>query len=269
MNNVPIFIGGQMKSGTTMLRMLLSKHSNIFSGLETYWFTDDISKKYMIPDNRSVLKLKEFYNLTDNEIKLIILQTNKNSKPFVNNFFNHLLKKSNKNRWLEKTPDNIKYLKLINDNWNSYKFIHVLRDFRDIYASWKVSKKHDIKYYIKQVKSCYDPNLDILGKKTDTYFEVKYENIINDCRKQIKRILFYLEENFQANCLELDLENSKKEFEKVYKVSGKKSITLKSTQEPINKKKINHYKSILTKDEISYIEKELEIYFKIFDYKMS
>ena len=255
-----------MKSGTTMLRMLLSKHSNIFSGLETYWFTDNIFEKYMIPNNGSILKLKEFYNLTDNEIKSIILQTNENSKPFVNNFFNHLLKKSNKKRWLEKTPDNIKYLNLINNSWNSYKFIHVLRDFRDIYASWKVSKKHDLNYYVSQVKSCYEPNLDILGKKTDMYFEVKYENIINDCRNQIEKTLLYLGENFETDCLELDLENSNKEFEKVYKVSGKKSITLTSTQEPMNNKKINHYKSVLTEDEIFYIEKELDVYFDLFGY---
>ena len=34
MNNKPIFIGGLMKSGTTLLRTMLSNHRNIFPALK-------------------------------------------------------------------------------------------------------------------------------------------------------------------------------------------------------------------------------------------
>ena len=34
----PVFIGGMYKSGTTLLRMMLSQHSDMVSGLETFWF---------------------------------------------------------------------------------------------------------------------------------------------------------------------------------------------------------------------------------------
>lgn len=37
-NNAPIFIGGLYKSGTSLLRAMLGQHSNIASGLETFWF---------------------------------------------------------------------------------------------------------------------------------------------------------------------------------------------------------------------------------------
>lgn len=48
-NNSPIFIGGQMKSGTTLVRALLSQHPNIFGGLETHWF--DLPSKVDINDS--------------------------------------------------------------------------------------------------------------------------------------------------------------------------------------------------------------------------
>lgn len=268
MNNTPIFIGGQMKSGTTMLRMMLSRHSNIYSGLETYWFLDDLYQDYMKSNNNSVKKLQEFFDLSENDMKSIIVTTKKNDKPFVHNFFNHILKNTSKNRWLEKTPDNIKYLNIINDNWSEYKFIHVLRDFRDIYASWKLSNKYDLNYFIDQVKSCYASNLDKIGKESDKYIEVKYENIIRHREYEVKRILSFLGEDFEVECTELDTDNAKKEFEKVYQVSGKKSVTLASTQKPISDNKIGQFKAVLSKDEISTIEKELFKYFELFGYEI-
>ncbi|MBT5190889.1 MAG: hypothetical protein HOM07_00975, partial [Rhodospirillaceae bacterium] len=40
-NTSPIFIGGLMRSGTTLFRAMLSQHSAIASGLETHWFDID------------------------------------------------------------------------------------------------------------------------------------------------------------------------------------------------------------------------------------
>ncbi|MDZ7696604.1 MAG: sulfotransferase [Deltaproteobacteria bacterium] len=41
----PIFIGGLYKSGTSLLRAMLSQHSSIVGGLETFWFDLDFSGK--------------------------------------------------------------------------------------------------------------------------------------------------------------------------------------------------------------------------------
>jgi len=268
MINIPIFIGGQMKSGTTMFRMMLSRHTNIYSGLETYWFLDDLYINFNVLNNKSIIKLQGFYNVSNSDIKKIIKVTNNNKKPFVHNFFNHILSTNSKKRWLEKTPDNLKYLNLINENWKEYKFIHVLRDFRDIYASWKLSNKYDLNYFINQVHTSYEPNLYILGKETDQYQEVKYENIIVNRNYEVRRNLSFLGEHFETKCTELDIKNSKKEFETVYKFSGKKSNTLISNQEKINNNKIGHYKTVLSNEEVFIIEKELKNYFKLFEYEI-
>lgn len=223
----------------------------------------------MLPQNNSVKRLQYFYELADSDLVCIKEATKYNATPFIQNFFEHILKKNLKNRWLEKTPDNLKYLGLIEKNWQTYKFIHVLRDFRDIYASWKLSNKHNLDFFIDQVKLSYERNLDVIGQNTDRYLEVKYENIIKNRVNEIKRILCFLDEEFEALCTELDADNARIEFEKVFKFSGKKSATLTSTQQEINNSKIGHYKQVLTCEEIRRIEAELQKYFELFEYKVN
>ena len=118
------------------------------------------------------------------------------------------------------------------------------------------------------MKAAYQTNLFILGKETNNYLEVKYENIIANRNYEVRRVLSFLGEDFEIKCTELDLENSRLEFEKVYKVVGYKSNTLSSTQEPINNNKIGHYKTVLSKEEVFTIEKELKNYFEIFEYRI-
>jgi hypothetical protein len=268
MQTSPIFIGGQMKSGTTMLRMLISKHSNIFSGLETQWFKKELYIEYSKKNNPAINKIKNFYDLNDIEIEHIIDNIDKNKSLFLDELFNYLAKRESKSRWLEKTPDNIEYYELISKNWVNYKFIHNIRDFRDTYASWKLSNKYDLDFFLKKVKLSLEPNKNILGKNSYCYYEVKYENLVLNTKEIMKDVLTFLEEDFEEECTILDNDLAKKEFNKVLKTANKESQTLISTQEPINNKKIGHYKNVLTDYEIKTIETELAEYFDIYEYKV-
>lgn len=266
MPNSPIFIGGQMKSGTTMLRMLLARHSNIFSGLETYWFDDDLYQNHNAINNPSVEKICEFYDVSTEELSSIIQITAQNENLFIHNFLEYCMRREEKNRWLEKTPDNIKQIKTIERNWDVYKFIHVLRDFRDIYASWKLSKKYSLSFFLDQVHLCYSDKQELLATRTEKYLEVKYEKLVTESYQVIHEILSFLDEPFEEACTSLSMQTSKADFDKVFIATGKKSTTLLSTQQPINSKKIGHYKTVLTLDEIHHIEKELYMYFNKFGY---
>ena len=99
---------GQMKSGITMLRMMLSRNSSVYSGLETSWFLDGLYAKCNHELNKYIDKLKIFFNISTAEMNLIINETKCKNNVFINNFFNFIIKKENKNRWLEKTPGNLK-----------------------------------------------------------------------------------------------------------------------------------------------------------------
>ena len=46
----PIFIGGMFKSGTSLLRAMLGRHSRLFAGLETQWLAQD--RQGITPEDR-------------------------------------------------------------------------------------------------------------------------------------------------------------------------------------------------------------------------
>jgi hypothetical protein len=266
MPNTPIFIGGQMKSGTTMLRMLLSNHTNIFSGLETYWFNRGLTHAYSEKTNIDIEKIKKFYSLSNQEIDLIINATIKNQLPFVNNLLNFCASRAGKLRWLEKTPDNVLHYDLIRKLWPESKFIHVIRNFKDIYASWKISKKHNLSYFIAHVETCYR-NIDhLLGTASNHYFEVKYEDLVLNREYSMRNIVKYLNEPFEPSLLELDNERAKHEFEVVLNFTGKKSNTLMSTQQQVNHNKIGQYRRILTQEECNIIDTKLANYIDKYSY---
>ena len=263
MNYDPIFIGGQMKSGTTMLRALIGQHDYIYGGLETHWFNIDgnINNK-----NTIITKLALFYELDTFELEKIFLNYKNSNTHFIDSFLKYNTLKNNKRRWVEKTPQNISHIDLINEYWDNYKFIHVLRDFRDIYASWKMSNKGDVNFFIESVKSSY-VNLEKY-RSNPNYFEIKYEELVINPKESISEILVFLRENIDTKCFEINTKVSKIEFDKVKNITGKESNTLKSTQKKIFSSKISQYKEILTNEEINIIEFELELYFKLFGYKI-
>jgi protein-tyrosine sulfotransferase len=267
MKSEPIFIGGQMKSGTTMLRMLISRHSKIYSGLETHWFKNELLNNFQRKDNKSIEKLKKYYGVADAEMNSIINHAT-SSKNFIDSFFTYLLKRSSKDIWLEKTPENVNYIDLIEEKWFRYKFIHVIRDFRDVYASWKLSNKYNLEYFVDNIKKTYFNIDDLLGRQTDKYFEIKYENLVLNTKSSMKELFQFLHQDLEEKCTKLDNEVAKSDFEKVKKIAGKESQTLISTQQPINNNKIGQYNKVLNAEEIFFIEKELKDYFILFNYNI-
>jgi protein-tyrosine sulfotransferase len=259
----PIFIGGQMKSGTTMLRALLSQHKNIFGGLETHWFNIDINAQR---EDEKIKKLALFYEFDENQIDEIFQNYNQTNKHFIDVFLSYAARNKSKERWIEKTPQNIDNIELMQKNWESFYFIHVLRDFRDMYASWKGSGKCNVDAFVEIVKISYQ-NFDKY-RSSKNYLEVKYEDIVVETEGCIDNILNFLNEDLDGNCYKINTNNSKVEFDKVRKITGKESNTLKSTQRPIFNTKIAQYKKILTIEEIDTIEQELGEFFYMFEYNI-
>ena len=57
-----------MKSGTSLLRKLVSRHPHIYGGLETHWFTDEFVNNWK--DGNSVRQkwLLEFFDVQEMEV---------------------------------------------------------------------------------------------------------------------------------------------------------------------------------------------------------
>ena len=151
--NSRIFVVGCPRSGTTLLQSLLAGHSDVFSFPESHFFNHLVPyatwRKYLGLARPGIEKhlnkfckkagIKKDFSLGESVIPVRI-------KKCVREFIN-LLDKRAKNKgvktWVEKTPIHLHYISTIEYYIPDAKFVHVVRDGRDVVASMhKVTHEH-------------------------------------------------------------------------------------------------------------------------------
>ena len=164
--NIPIIIAACPRSGTTLLLSILDAYPNIHAiQRQTYAFC---SWKEKIPD-----RLDRLYR------EMILHKIS-----------------SNTNRWLEKTPKNIKYFEeILNYYRDDVKIIHVIRDGRDVITSMHPKHKPN-QYWVSPRRWIDDVNLGLKFEEYPNVLTVKYEDIINNFNTEIEKLSEFLGENY-------------------------------------------------------------------------
>jgi hypothetical protein len=169
----PIIIFGSPRSGTSYLRAVLSEHPEVFISQETKVFTwarqaievDVRDKRYFL-NNRRIFESK----LAPWARELIL------------DFYRTLGK--GKFYWGDKNPHycaNQWQLKLITRLFEGTRFLHIIRDPRDVVASlvskgWvDVEQAHQV--WIKHVETGSEFGASL---PEGQYYEVRYEELFND-----------------------------------------------------------------------------------------
>jgi len=130
----PIVIGGCGRSGTTLLRVMLDSHRRICCGPESSVFR----RRALDPD-----ALAERFGFGVAEVRAI--HDEARSRPeFIEAFAALCLRKAGKARWAEKTPRNIGHLREIFRSFPDARFVHVLRDGRDVVCSLRTHPRHRV-----------------------------------------------------------------------------------------------------------------------------
>lgn len=254
MNKSPIFIGGLMKSGTSLLRVLLARHPNIFGGLETHWFSSDILQNWRDSNLSRNKLLRDFYEVPE-DIYKNLQDSAADGIDFFSRFMEYCTRRAEKQRWVEKTPDNILQLPLIQQTWPSAKFIHVVRDYRDVYASWKKNQKRDLSFFLEQVHRVMAVVGDLVGSRTDFYMEIDYQDLVLDTTNTLRDILEHIDEPWVKG---IDSYTGDSQvYEKVLNVVKKSSSTALSLKKPIFSTSIGQWKKILSPEEVLAIETNL------------
>ena len=265
MADTPIFIGGLMKSGTSLLRKLVSRHPNIFGGLETFWFSEEFTQHWKDSESKRQKWLREFYEVSYEDYQTI-KETSNSPTQFLEQFLQFCTHRAGKKRWVEKTPDNILHMDKIWTFWPEAKVIHVLRDPLDVYASWKKNEKRDLNFFLGQLHQIQDTIPVFKASKPDKYMEINYSDLVSKPQNTIhclKEVCSFLGEAYEPIMANYKGDNNQ-DFDKLLEVTGKSSATAESLGKPIFNSSINQWKSILTQEEVNSILVEGENYFKTF-----
>jgi len=220
----PFFIIGAQRSGTTLLRLILNSHSKIAIPEEGTFLMPLLKDKYI----NYTFKGNELNKL----IKYISLNPqfelwNKNFtdffkevkhkgkitlKEFISNLYNFYAKKEGKKYWGDKTPSFFRKIDVINKLFPEAKFIHIVRDGRDVFNSWRKMNPTkgnapvialDWKYKLKTIENSFQ-KIPI-----DRTLTIRYEDLLDNPKKTVANVCDFLEIHFEDGMLEF------------YKVSNK------------------------------------------------
>lgn len=198
-----VFIGGCGRSGTTMVREVLSRHPAIACGPESHILSGFVSPR----------RLSEAWNLPLASVQRMVSQA-RSVVHFAEVFFREYAQGLGKARWADKSPGNVRHLPAILSRFPRAKFIHVVRDGRDVACSLRRHPSQRIVHGVV-VPQASDHPLEACARRwlTDTgaglvfkdhprCHELRYEAFTADPVGECRRLCAFLGEDFEPAMLE-------------------------------------------------------------------
>lgn len=191
--DVPIFVVGCQRSGTTMLRLMLDSHSRISCGPETRFLSD---MERIVSADWIRLHLYGF----DQQVWLSGLAK------FFGDIQQGYATSRGKQRWADKTPLYAMHMDFIARIFPRAQFIHVIRDARDVAVSHRKSfgYRSCIKSAVKWPR--YIATARASGRRLgpERYFEVRYEQLVGNSEETLRGLLNFLGEEWEPQVLEFN-----------------------------------------------------------------
>jgi len=199
----PIVLGGCGRSGTTLLRMMLDSHRRICCGPESSLFRRRAIDADWLADR---------FGFDRDEVGAIVDAAA--SRPaFIEAFAGLCMQKAGKARWAEKTPRNIGRIGEIFRCFPAARFVHVLRDGRDVACSLRTHPRHKVVDGRLVPTGTWRPIAgcarrwvrDIEGSRRwwgdPRFHTVRYEDLALDPRPVLERLLAFLGEDWDEGML--------------------------------------------------------------------
>ncbi len=223
--NIPIFIVGVPRSGTTLLASMLAAHKRLDCGPETHFFCNLTRKQEKLLSNKKywpnsaieyltslknyIWSLKnanknifEVFKIPINEIEKFLISNNPGVKTTLESLtFLHTIK-NKKERWIEKTPNHLVHIPKIKKYYPHSPIIRIFRDFRDSAISltkvpWGNRSLLSNIYFINNLFYKSESFL----KDFSEIFLISYEKLVYNPEDNLFKLCSILNEEFDINML--------------------------------------------------------------------
>jgi hypothetical protein len=197
-----VFVVGMNRSGTTLLRMMLDAHPRLTIPPETH-FVPDLIKAVREPgatpeDALAAMKsAREWgdFGFSDEEM-LARLRALPKLKPgaAVRTFYDAYMAEQGKPRWGEKTPTYVQKMKLIQRALPEARFVHVIRDGRDVALSVldrtvrELTAADIARRWEKKITKARED-----APALEHYMEIRYEDLILDTEPVLRKVAEFID----------------------------------------------------------------------------
>ena len=259
------------RSGSNLLRTLLGNHSDISAPVAPHLIKIFYPIKHYYSDLHSPKNNKYLFNdmleivnhpFSDWKLKLDYENINSLRTTSIVKMMNYLyMKEAERNQksfYCSKGINTFRYINQIRNEVPNMRFVHLVRDPRDVVASWmqrssSLSSSYDaILQWKKQQKM-------LIKLRKDYHFNcisIRYEDLINDSEKTMNKLLSALSLKIDEKCYKTNLQNKE----------SQKSEYWKNLSRPILAKNTNKFKKKLCQEDILMIETIAKEEMRIFDY---
>ena len=182
---------------------MLDSHSRLVCGPETgllagSFIPHKLTKRFSIPIDE-IWKLRK--SATDHV-------------HFVDLFLTRYAQERGRQRWAEKTPHDVRFLGFILEHFPKAKFIHMIRDGRDVVCSIRTHPKYRFingKKVATGIRKPIEPCIDAWVRETGegmewrghpNYFEVRYEELVNTPETQLRKLCEFIGEPWDPAMLD-------------------------------------------------------------------
>jgi len=186
----PIFLLGGPRSGTTWLNFILAEHPDISTGPETFAFE--------IID--SIFSAAESRLLAGQGILADGYMDRTDLCQICAELFHSLVESQidGAKHYVEKTPLHTRYIDRIHEIFPDSRIVHLVRDGRDVVCSMIAARAERNFRFPASVKECaarwrqIDRVLQFGEQHGGLYHELRYEDLVNDVRNELARLLAVL-----------------------------------------------------------------------------
>jgi hypothetical protein len=200
------FVVGVHRSGTTLLRLMLDAHPDLAIPPESFLIPQFKLDTYVSKEH-FLYHLKEsmawvafdfdspqFLRLLDSEDPFYVSHG-------IRSFYQAYAWSFGKNRWGNKSPEYFKHMDLISKFLPEARFIHIIRDGRDVAMS-NNKLNHTLAY--KDVMCAWTHNIleaRDAALSLSYYLEVRYEDLLQDTPEVLKRICDFIDLRYDEKML--------------------------------------------------------------------
>jgi len=216
----PIFIVGAPRSGTTMMRYMLCGHPRIFIPPESTFIPrlfrnhpeNEMTRRQAVRVLTRMQRYRVFWRDWRDEplVPDRFVSSLPDLKPatLLGGVWSKYARQYGAERWGDKSPINVSYIDLIAEIFPSAKFIHMIRDGRDVALSMKEAyprRKHFLDAYLvarSWKRRILEARASANRLAPGRYYQLRYEDLVAAPEPLLKEICDFIGESYHPRMSE-------------------------------------------------------------------